>query len=222
MKNEKDFSQVFSTLFENFGSRLKENEQRERRERRERSFEEFVKKMEEAKDDAMTKLNESTEAKKSYMSYSDIQTAIDNSSALKIAKVTKDIDTILCITRGGLVPAGMVAYNLGVKKIVTINISTYVGDSEDELSDSLVTPLSKKDIKILSKAKGVLIVDDIIDSGSTIKALDNYLISIVGKLENKNFRTFTIINKCEWLSNKVISLFDSVGDERWVIFPWDK
>ena len=157
------------------------------------------------------------------LTYEEIQHSIDNSRALHAAKITNDIDTILCITRGGLIPAGMVAYKLGIKNVIVLQIQTYEGEDEQELGETQLTKLSKKDIRRLSDSKGVLIVDDIVDSGQTIYAADAYIADLhaAGKLENTNFRVFSLVNKSAKLKDSVISLFNYVGDERWVYFPWD-
>ncbi len=128
-----------------------------------------------------------------------------------------DYDTILCITRGGLIPAGMLAYQLGIKDIVNIKISSYNDDDEQEIVE--VQPLSKKDIKKLKRSNKVLIVDDILDSGNTLKELDLYLYDAL-KDNYIEYDVFNIVTKNKELSD--YSIYNMTGDDRWVVFPWDK
>src|SRR5271168_1455971 len=43
-------------------------------------------------------------------------------------------EAIVCITRGGLVPAAIVARELGIKLIETICVSSYAGTSQGDLT----------------------------------------------------------------------------------------
>ncbi len=127
-------------------------------------------------------------------------------------------DTILCITRGGLVPAGIMAYKLGIKNIINISISSY--DSKDKQGECEVRPLSKKDIKKLNKSNGLLIIDDIIDTGKTINNLADYLVTCVDIDILEESKIFAVVDKIN-LSN-TYSCFDMKNDPRWVVFEWDK
>ena len=152
----------------------------------------------------------SVDADKVYITYDEIQNTINKSTVFD----NKGFDTILCITRGGMIPAGMLAYKLGIKNIVCITAVSYNDDNtQDNLS---VTPLSKKEIKLLKKANRILIVDDIIDSGDTIIEVSDYL--------NQNnigsFWNFSIVTKQSEISDYTLRQMD--GDPRWIVFQWDK
>jgi xanthine phosphoribosyltransferase len=66
---------------------------------------------------------------------------------------------IVAIARGGLIPAGLLANALDIRRIETLSIKSYDGQKQGEL-------------KILSRPEigdgaGWLIVDDLVDSGKT-------------------------------------------------------
>lgn len=157
--------------------------------------------------------NELEEPTKLYLSWEDIQEPINNS----VDVIKDDYDVILCITRGGLIPAGMLSYALNIKTIVNVNISSY--NTNDKLDISSVRKMSKRDLKKLRKAKKVLIVDDIIDSGSTLIALDSYLRSVGLDTSYEKYSTFAIVTKKPDLSTYAV--YDMSNQFEWVVFPWD-
>ena len=75
-------------------------------------------------------------------------------------------EAIVCITRGGLVPAAIVARELGIKLIETICVSSYTGTSQGDL-----TVLKNVAAGIIALGGGqgarVLLVDDLVDTGKT-------------------------------------------------------
>ena len=79
-----------------------------------------------------------------------------------------DWQAIVCITRGGLVPAAVVARELGVRVIETICVASYDYDKQGEIQ---VLKEVGSDIVGLGggDGAGVLIVDDLVDTGKTAK-----------------------------------------------------
>ena len=71
---------------------------------------------------------------------------------------------IIYVTRGGLVPAAVVARELDIRLIDTICVISYKDHSRGEVE------FLKKET-IADKGENWLIVDDLADSGETIKAL---------------------------------------------------
>lgn len=69
---------------------------------------------------------------------------------------------IIAVSRGGLVPAALLARELGVRYVDTVCISSYDHDSQREL-------------KVLKRAagdgEGFIVVDDLVDTGSTAYAI---------------------------------------------------
>jgi Adenine/guanine phosphoribosyltransferases and related PRPP-binding proteins len=69
---------------------------------------------------------------------------------------------ILAVSRGGLVPAAIMARELGIRFVDTICISSYEHDSQGDLN-----VLKRID----GDGEGFLIVDDLVDSGNTARLL---------------------------------------------------
>ena len=75
-------------------------------------------------------------------------------------------DLIVAIARGGLIPAGAIAYAMDVKAIGTMNVEFYSGIGETLEEPQLLPPLM--DVSAMD-GKRVLVVDDVADSGKTLK-----------------------------------------------------
>src|SRR6202046_346777 len=77
-------------------------------------------------------------------------------------------EAIVCITRGGLVPAAIVARELGVRLIETVCVASYSHTSQGELKvlkDVAASIVERGG----GQGAGVLIVDDLVDTGQTAK-----------------------------------------------------
>src|SRR6202162_2765120 len=79
-------------------------------------------------------------------------------------------EAIVCITRGGLVPAAIVARELGIKLIETVCVSSYTGTAQGELS---VLKDVAPDVVARGGGQGarVLLVDDLVDTGKTARVV---------------------------------------------------
>jgi hypoxanthine phosphoribosyltransferase len=82
-------------------------------------------------------------------------------------KVRADYDVMLAITRGGLVPAGMLAYRLGIRNILVAAVEYY--DNEGHPGPKPTFLQFPADPQL--RGQRVLIVDEVWDSGTTIHAV---------------------------------------------------
>ena len=122
----------------------------------------------------------------------------------KIKDTKQEFNKIVAISRGGFIPAGIVAYELDIRNSAVINISTYVGSKHLELNEiSNPETVGKIDEK-------TLIVDDISDSGQTFEIMR---------------RTFpmckfvTVYAKEKGVSQ--VDIFARQVPKKWLVFPWD-
>lgn len=72
---------------------------------------------------------------------------------------------IVAVSRGGLLPAGILAYELNIRNVEVINMSSYDGETQRQDKDITV----KADIGTVDEQ--TLIVDDISDTGKTFNLL---------------------------------------------------
>ncbi len=83
------------------------------------------------------------------------------------AQVRGEYDVMLAITRGGLVPAGMLAYRLGIRNILVAAVEYY----DDEGKPGPRPTFLQFPADPLLRGQRVLIVDEVWDSGTTIHAV---------------------------------------------------
>ena len=83
------------------------------------------------------------------------------------ARVGAEYDVMLAITRGGLVPAGMLAYRLGIRNILVAAVEYY--DAEGRPGPKPAFLQFPADPQL--RGQRVLIVDEVWDSGTTIHAV---------------------------------------------------
>ena len=114
---------------------------------------------------------------------------------------------IIAITRGGLIPAAIMARELGIKLIETVCVEAYRDDAA-ELSGTVNI---MKEAKLAGDGEGWLMIDDLVDTGTTAKAVREmmpkaYFVTLYAKPEGKPL---------------VDSFVKEVSQETWVFFPWD-
>jgi xanthine phosphoribosyltransferase len=114
---------------------------------------------------------------------------------------------IVAITRGGLVPAGIVARELGVRVIETICVASYNHTTAGELR--LLKPVA--DGILALGGQGVLIVDDLVDTGRTAKLVRDVL-------PKAHFASVY----AKPLGKPMVDTFiTEVSQDTWIFFPWD-
>lgn len=141
----------------------------------------------------------------------DIHVAAQN-VAIKLQSVKEEFDTVLGIARGGAIPAAILAYELGIPNISTIQITSYEGT---ERSRSHFCIDSKYVLTNLSvHSKNVLVVDDLSDSGQTFLDLNEQL-----NMLGVNYKTAALYIKpnTEYVPD---FYYQEVND--WVVFPWEQ
>jgi uncharacterized protein len=98
-----------------------------------------------------------------HVSWDDLESLV----AALAEQVRGEYDLLLAVTRGGLVPAGMLAYTLGIRNILVAAVAYYDdrGNPGDEPT-FLQFPADP-----LLHGRRVLVVDEVWDSGTTIHAV---------------------------------------------------
>ncbi|MBZ4021685.1 xanthine phosphoribosyltransferase [Rhodobacter sp. TJ_12] len=114
---------------------------------------------------------------------------------------------IVGITRGGMVPAAIVARELNIRVIDTISVKGYNHQTQ---SDPKVIKAPQDDL-MGDQGEGILVVDDLVDSGKTLE--------LVRKLYPKaHFATVYAKPKGR---EQVDSFITEVSQDTWIFFPWD-
>lgn len=111
---------------------------------------------------------------------------------------------VVAVTRGGLVPAAIVARELEIRVIETACISSYHGKDRGGLE-------VLKSADVAEQGKGWLIVDDLVDTGETAKALRQML-------TDAHFATVYAKPAGRPLVDTFVT---EVSQDTWIFFPWD-
>lgn len=118
-------------------------------------------------------------------------------------------DVVVAIARGGLLPAGAIAYGLGVKNCGAINVEFYTGIGTVLPDPELLPP--EMDMAYLD-GRRVLLVDDVADSGRTLD-LAVRLLTDRGAI----VRSVVIYTKPTTIIRPDWSWKDT---DLWIDFPW--
>ena len=118
-------------------------------------------------------------------------------------------EMILSIARGGLLVGGALGYALGVKNVYTMNVEYYTGVDERLDVPRILPPAP--DFIDLDDA-GVLIADDVADTGHTLQSVEKFCAGKVGEV-----RVAVLYEKpaslvaCDYVWRRA---------DRWINFPW--
>jgi xanthine phosphoribosyltransferase len=118
---------------------------------------------------------------------------------------------IVCITRGGLVPAAIGSRELEIRVIETVCVASY--HDYKKQGETAVLKAIAADVSNLDGADGggVLIVDDLVDTGRTA--------AVVRKmLPRAHFATVYAKPKGRPLVDTFVT---EVSQDTWIYFPWD-
>jgi xanthine phosphoribosyltransferase len=113
---------------------------------------------------------------------------------------------VVAITRGGMAPAMIVARELDIRLVDTISVKSYDHQTQ---TDPVV--LNAPDAEMMRDGEGVLVVDDLVDTGRTLE--------VVRALYPKaHFATVYAKPKGEPMVDTFIT---GVSQDTWIFFPWD-
>lgn len=111
-------------------------------------------------------------------------------------------ECVVAVTRGGLVPAAIIARELEIRMIDTVCVASYAHQNQGGIE-----VIKRADVS----GKKVLIVDDLVDTGRTAKVVremlpEAHFASVYAKPEGRPM---------------VDSYITEVSQDTWIFFPWD-
>lgn len=114
---------------------------------------------------------------------------------------------IIAVTRGGLVPAAIVARELDLRLVDTLCVASYTDRVKGEVVKSEVKILKP----IAGDGAGFLIIDDLVDTGHTARVVREML-------PKAHFATVY----AKPLGRPLVDTFvTEVSQDTWILFPWD-
>jgi len=113
---------------------------------------------------------------------------------------------VVAVTRGGMVPACILARELNIRVVDTISVKSYDHQSQIE-----ARVLKAPDAELMGDGEGVLIIDDLVDTGRTL--------DVIRRLYPKaHFATVYAKPKGKPMVQTYVT---EVSQDTWIFFPWD-
>jgi len=113
---------------------------------------------------------------------------------------------VVAITRGGMAPAMIIARELDIRTVDTISIKSY-----DHQQQSEAKVLKAPDAGIIGDGEGILIIDDLVDTGKTLEVVKSrypkaHIATVYAKPKGRPM---------------VDTFITEVSQDTWIFFPWD-
>ncbi len=149
-------------------------------------------------------------------------------SSISAATGVQSFDRIIGVARGGLVPAVLVASQLGVKRVETVQVRLY--DGAVRLDAPRVVGVLPAPAGPSGDPTRTLVVDEILDSGATLRFLQTSLPearygALVARQASEGAATDTGLLRCtlapeEGPPPRPVWVATGIVTEAWVLFPW--
>ncbi len=130
----------------------------------------------------------------------------DAKALVKLLMTLGEWKGIVAVTRGGLVPATIIAREMEIRYVDTLCIATYDGQDKGQVSIIKIPEQASAD-----KGEGWLMIDDLVDTGATMKAALEIL---------PHCHVATVYAKSGGMPY-VDTYVHEVDQKAWVFFPWD-
>jgi xanthine phosphoribosyltransferase len=118
-------------------------------------------------------------------------------------------DAVVAIARGGLVPATIVARELNIRVVESVAVKSYDHQSKGDVR--VLKPISEQIFELSRSGGKILIVDDLVDTGATARAVREML-------PGAHFATVY----AKPMGRELVDTFiTEVSQDTWIFFPWD-
>jgi xanthine phosphoribosyltransferase len=111
---------------------------------------------------------------------------------------------IVAVSRGGMIPAAIIARELECRLIESVSVATY--DEEERAAPRVIKPPTAA-----GDGAGFLVIDDLVDTGATLTAVRALLprahfAAVYAKPAGRSL---------------VETFITEVSQDTWILFPWD-
>lgn len=124
--------------------------------------------------------------------------------AWKLLDAHKSYKGVVAVTRGGMIPACIIARELNLRMIETFCVASY--DHKNQGEAQVI-----KGLDVVGDGEGWLVIDDLVDTGNTYKLIRQHL-------PKAHFA-------CVYAKPQGVPTTDTfvieVSQDTWVYFPWD-
>ena len=114
---------------------------------------------------------------------------------------------LVCVTRGGMVPGAIVARELGLRVVETISVASY--DHQTQGAPRVLKSVAPE--LAADGGAGVLVVDDLVDTGATARV-------VRALLPRAHYAAVYAKPQGVGAADTFIT---EVSQDTWIYFPWD-
>lgn len=149
--------------------------------------------------------------------------------ANQVTHAGHNIDLIIGLARGGLVPAVRLSHILNVPRFEVVNASSHRLSGRSSIDQQVLDIVSSVPVK--AQPPNILIVEDIVDSGTTMyHIIDSFRMAWEDSQEDSHpWKVPYILSVAALWYNTAQSVevqfydrqIDRSNDKRWVEFPWE-
>lgn len=140
---------------------------------------------------------------KTYLSFQDIFKDTHTLGDLILQKDAQPFDVLVAVSRGGLVPAGILSQKLNIRHVETFCLASYTNDHAQE------------ELKVIksfqSQSQRVLVIDDLVDSGKSLTLIKQYLPQA----------TYGVLYAKPDGAKAVDLYARPMPQDSWLVFPWE-
>lgn len=142
-------------------------------------------------------------AEKLYISWDEFHK--DTKELCTKIKAKGTYNKIIAVSRGGLLPAGIISYELDIRNTEVVNMSTYDGEKQRQQNAFEIKPA---EVGVVDEQ--TLVIDDLSDTGNTFNLLRQMFpkacfVSVYAKSKGK----------------PSVDIFAREMPDSWIVFPWD-
>lgn len=128
---------------------------------------------------------------------------------------------ILSVGRGGYVPSSIISNALNGQRIINIGIATRTKVDPEHKGDNLIS-YQLPDMSLFEPDDKILVVDDITDTGRTLKFIDS-----IFRNYNLHLKFSSVYCNCRQQKHLDVNFkllyADTVdNDNVWIVMPWEK
>ena len=144
-----------------------------------------------------------------YLTWHDVDALIDQ----LVPQFEREYDALLMVTRGGIIPGGLIAELLKMQVVLTAAVE-FLPASEQRMAwpTFLQFPADNQ-----LRNKNILVVDDIWDSGRTI-------MSVVGRIQSANGNAETAVLHYKpgqsFFTGEGPTYYAAIT-HKWIVYPWE-
>ena len=152
---------------------------------------------------------------KTYINWNEFHKDCDK-VAIKIAANNPSPDYMVALSRGGLVPARIMAEIVKPKKFITLGLKLY--DNQTAGDEVEITQELGSIVHDFDRHDNILIVDDLSDKGTTLRFAYSYMFRMTGGAH--------IATACPYIktgTSKIPTYYHKeFSSEEWLVFPFEK